>query len=177
MKEYWKPIYIKSSLSRYSISSTGRVRNNDSGKLRKLNVNDRGYVHIVLIDNDGNKHDKRVHRLVAEEYIPVSGIDQDQVNHIDGDRGNNCVDNLDWVSSSENHIHSYDVLGRRSNGEKYSDDSIHRVCVMLERGDRIKDIEKETGVSRKAQYDLMKGNTRQSITVQYNLPKVRNRER
>ena len=54
-----------------------------------------------------------IHRLVAEAFIS-NPEDKREVNHKDGNRLNNCADNLEWVTRSENQIHSYKVLGRKS---------------------------------------------------------------
>ena len=58
------------------------------------------------------KKDWLAHRLVAETFIPNPDC-KPQVNHIDGDKANNCVSNLEWATNSENNKHSYDVLGRK----------------------------------------------------------------
>ena len=58
------------------------------------------------------KKDWLAHRLVAETFIP-NPHNKPQVNHIDGNKANNHVDNLEWSTNSENNKHSYDVLGRK----------------------------------------------------------------
>lgn len=50
----------------------------------------------------------RIHRLVAVHFIPNT-IDNEQVNHIDGNKENNCVSNLEWCSQTENMKHSYRI--------------------------------------------------------------------
>lgn len=64
-----------------------------------------GYL-IVTLSHKGKKSTFRVHRLVAQAYIP-NPKEKPEVNHIDCDRSNNAAENLEWVSSSENKIHSY----------------------------------------------------------------------
>lgn len=58
---------------------------------------------------------ERIHRLVASAFHGYGG-NRDQVNHIDGNRENNCATNLEWCTGSENAKHSYDKLGRVSKG-------------------------------------------------------------
>jgi hypothetical protein len=74
------------------------------GTVLKPSENDWGY-KIVNLYKDGKQHGKQVHRLVAEAFIyPFSG---EQVNHIDGNKYNNSVENLEWCSGSENMEHAY----------------------------------------------------------------------
>ena len=90
MKEKWK---VVEGFSKYLISNTGRVKN--IVELRDLKFyNCKGYSKIELI-NDNNK-DKKVfvHRLVALNFIP-NPSNKPQVNHIDGDKNNNNIENLD----------------------------------------------------------------------------------
>ena len=69
--------------------------------------------------NDENKKQRRlsVHRLVAEAFIP-NPENKETVNHIDGNKNNNNIDNLEWVSRRQNSLHSYHVLGNKKVGQK-----------------------------------------------------------
>lgn len=64
-----------------------------------------GYDYISLMKDDGGSRDIRVHRLVADAYIP-NPENKETVNHIDEIKHNNRVDNLEWATPSENNIHS-----------------------------------------------------------------------
>lgn len=129
MKEIWKDIEGYEDL--YQISNRGRARslsrymsipkNNHSKKHRKfhkggiLETNkpgNRGYAALALYYNA--KMSKRivVHRLVAKAFIP-NPKDKPQINHKDGNKLNNHVNNLEWVTCSENHYHAYS-MGFRS---------------------------------------------------------------
>lgn len=77
-------------------------------KVLRRNYYSNGY-QFYGIANKG----RLVHRIVASAFIP-NPDNKRCVNHIDGDKTNNCVDNLEWVTYSENHQHAYRTLGRIS---------------------------------------------------------------
>tara|TARA_R110000868_G_C10769793_1_gene754628 strand:+ start:76 stop:621 length:546 start_codon:yes stop_codon:yes gene_type:complete len=120
--EIWKPI---EDAPGYEVSSFGNVRSVDRVKLlpnRYGSYNERrfkgkpiashafpnGYVGVLL----GRGKCKLVHRLVAAAFI--EGNTQLQVNHKNGKRDDNRVENLEWVSCSDNHRHSYASLNRKA---------------------------------------------------------------
>lgn len=89
--EKWKPI---KDLPGYSVSNEGRVRKDSTGQIMVLSKNS-GYCRITI--------SKHIHRLVAEAFIekPCDTV-KCWVDHIDGNRSNNNVSNLRWVTPSEN---------------------------------------------------------------------------
>jgi len=102
----WKQI---EHYKRYSVSDTGFVRNDKTGTMIKMQLNSNGYKR-VRIYNDTKREYKQclVHRLVAFAFVP-SIEDKPHVNHKDGDKKNNAVDNLEWCCRSENMQHAYDT--------------------------------------------------------------------
>ena len=99
------------TLSDYTITKNGEIINNKTGKKIKPQLNGKGYLRVSI----GGKL-KFVHRLVAEKYIP-NPKNKPQVNHKDGNKLNNCVDNLEWVTNMQNRQHAVKNLLHLS-GEK-----------------------------------------------------------
>jgi hypothetical protein len=98
---------------RYLISDTGVVTSVRSGNriLTPDSNSPHGYVRVGLF-NGITQIKYAVHRLVALVFIP-NPENKPQVNHIDGNKKNNLVSNLEWVTASENETHSYRVLGKK----------------------------------------------------------------
>lgn len=101
MEEVWSPIRGFSEL--YQVSNTGKVRHKKHG-LKKLQVGEHGYLWVPLWDGKKYLH-KRVHRIVAEAFIPNPN-GYKEVNHIDEDKTNNSALNLEWCSRKQNIEHS-----------------------------------------------------------------------
>ena len=93
---------------KYLVSETGEVFSTVSNRLLKQMPFNNGYFGLNL--GVGKRH--LVHRLVALAYVPNPN-GKPQVNHKDGNRANNAAENLEWVTCSENHCHSYRELTRK----------------------------------------------------------------
>ena len=110
--EIWKDITGYEGI--YQISNHGRVRRiwkksrtNPEGKLKilKMSITGYGYYSLYLFKN-GKRKQYTIHKLVAVEFIE-NPLNKPQVNHIDGNKINNHVDNLEWCTCSENIKHAY----------------------------------------------------------------------
>lgn len=115
--EAWRP--LKGYEGLYEVSNFGRVKSlskpgNYSEKLLKQRDNGFGY-YICQLMKDGKRRTMAAHRAVAFAFIPNPDKKQ-QVNHKDGNRRNNVVDNLEWCSNSENQLHKFRVLGYKAPG-------------------------------------------------------------
>ena len=128
MQEIWKE--IKNYEGFFEVSNLGNFRSKDRfvgykniglrkypGKNLKVEEMKDGYKRIVLM-KDGVKKRYMCHRLVAQEFIPNTE-NKPYVNHINGNRGNNKVTNLEWCTQSENELHSFRVLGNTMKGKTY----------------------------------------------------------
>ena len=109
--EIWKD--IKDFEGYYQISNLGNLRSirschgNYQEKLRKPFKRKEGYVSTNLYKDKVNTY-KLIHRLVAETFIK-NPEDKATVNHIDGDKSNNCLCNLEWATPAENIAHAFDT--------------------------------------------------------------------
>ena len=108
MEEKWM---IINNWDNYAVSNKGKVKNVRTGRELKLVENKNGYLIANLCQN-GKKASFRVHRLVALMFIENPEL-KEEVNHIDGNKKNNCVENLEWNTHKENDSHA------RKNGLKH----------------------------------------------------------
>ena len=147
MTEIWKDIVDYEGL--YQVSSLGRVRSyyakngrlSDKTKILSGKRDKEGYVEVSLCKN-GIVTYMRVHRIVASTFL--KGDVTFQVNHIDGNKANNSVDNLEFVTPRENSIHAHSTGLHKG--------CVTKVKVVSKRGeilfDSITDASKYFGVNR-----------------------------
>lgn len=99
--EIWKPAKILKyytdeviDLPKYIVSNFGRIRNISNGQILKGSIGADGYNRV---------DDMKIHRIVATTFLPNNDpLNKIEVNHIDEDKTNNQVDNLEWVTSKQN---------------------------------------------------------------------------
>lgn len=145
MKEEWRD--IKGYEGRYQVSSLGRVKSLARKKgwciarerLLTLWEQHKGYLVADLSDGNGGRRHRPVHRLVAEAFIS-NPENKPQVNHKNGNKHDNRVDNLGWMTNYENHIHKVYELGVNSVSpakrilcveENKIFDSVHKAAIYL----------------------------------------------
>lgn len=132
-----------------------------------------GYLRVRISYKDGSYLDQYVHRLVATLFIDkVEG--KEEVNHIDANKENNHVSNLEWVSHAENMKHAQDnkliTYGFETANSHYTEGQIHKVFQLMQEGWRYKDISQETGVAYQHIINLRSGARHKDIGKLYNIP-------
>lgn len=111
---------------RYIVADNGTITSRSSGKLMACSIDSSGYRTCNFWT--GEKHLKRsVHRVVAEVFIPNPDSKR-VVNHKDGNKLNNALDNLEWMTDSENLMHAYD-LGLYKAERKLSVEEVHDILM------------------------------------------------
>jgi len=116
IKEHWLP--IKNWETVYEVSNLGRVRRikdgirgGKAGTIMSLSPDKDGYLQVRLSNGLKNRRNGKVHRLVVEVFIGIIP-DGYVVNHLDGNKANNVISNLEIATHSQNQLHAYRVLKR-----------------------------------------------------------------
>ena len=160
---------IKGYEGHYSINETGEIFNIQTGKKKKSSLGNHGYYVVDLFKNNKRKT-YLVHRLVADAFLE-NPQKKRTVNHKDGNRQNNHIENLEWATYSENIKHSYGELGRKAHMTGRIDKLNHNSKpvlmlslegVLINKFDSIMGAERKTGVLNNAIVAHLKGRSSQA---------------
>jgi hypothetical protein len=184
MKEIWLPVIGYEGL--YSVSNLGRVLSHKrhirisacdrkkehfieiKEKVCRANKGNGGYLYHGLT-KDGILKSIKVHRMVAMAFIP-NPEGHPQVNHKDGNKQNNLLENLEWCTSRENLIHALRTGLRSAKGEKNAahvrtEEQVRECKRLLATGLSCTDVGKITGVPMKAVSKIKTGYTWSHVTI------------
>jgi hypothetical protein len=133
--------------SNYEVSTDGKVRNKTTKQILKEYIMPNGYCQITIKEDSQGRFIKRyIHRLVAEAFIQNPEYKR-EVNHKDGDKTNNNIENLEWVTSSENQKHRHSIGITKTSNRKIgmftkeglliqNFDSVAEACRILKKSSR-----------------------------------------
>ena len=138
----------------YVIDDMGKIRNINTGNYIKINKNHNGYMRVSLMKKGGGTTSIQYHRLLMMLFKPTENMEKLQINHIDGNKENNALNNLQWVTPQENIHHaiktgltdfSY-LQGEKTNFSHYTEKDAKLVIDLLKSNKYTdKEISKITG--------------------------------
>lgn len=158
MVEEWRIIPEYGNV--YEISNFGRIRSisriNKGAwgcsrtlkcKLLTIRLNKKGYSEVRL----ARKNTRVVHRIVAKSFIPNPN-NLPQVNHIDGNKTNNRIENLEWANNSQNQLHAYKIglqpsrAGEKNSNASITDEEVTNYKLLYNSGMNVIEISKNTDI-------------------------------
>jgi hypothetical protein len=165
-QERWLPI---EAAPNYDVSTLGNVRRRQTAMLIKPSISHKGYRTVGL-----NNKTIRIGRAVALAFIP-NPQNKSQVNHIDGDKQNDRITNLEWTTQSENQLHaSYSLgkkVGQKSPQSTITDDQVILARTVLHKTMNNKQIADHFGVGVESMHRAIAGDTWKHLNGLY--PPVR----
>lgn len=153
----------------YTVTSDGEFFSDNTGKMKTRNRAGTEYQIINFMKQDGTKKTYRAHRLVLMAFQPCENMDKLQVNHIDGNKKNNKLENLEWCTSSENQKHAFKLglqkarSGEQSNFSKLTKKDIKMIFEMYHKGFNVNKIAQKVHCSSSNVYRILSGKTWQSL--------------
>lgn len=124
----------------YTVNDKGEFFSDNSGRMKTRNKAGTEYQIINFMTTDGKKRTFRAHRLVLMAFNPVKDMDKLEVNHIDGNKKNNNLSNLEWCTGSENQRHAFKTglqkarKGESSNFSKLTEQDIDLIFKLRKEG-------------------------------------------
>lgn len=140
-KEIWKNlIYQNKQYKIFKVSNTGLVKNINTNVTYKLNKNSKGYI-VIRLSLENEKISISVHKAVAETFIPNPN-NYPVVNHKDGNKTNNVVENLEWCDIKYNNKHARDnglklpSYGENNGRAKLKEKDVFNIRMLYKKGDK-----------------------------------------
>ena len=117
----------------YLINKEGKIFSKKTNSFLSGSIDKDGYQRFNLIRNDGTRKTYRIHRLVSIVFNPTDNLSL-QVNHIDGNKQNNNITNLEWVTGDENIAHAIKNNLRGKGRAILEEVQVHSICQLLAEG-------------------------------------------
>jgi hypothetical protein len=166
--EAWKPVVGNAA---YEVSDAGQLRrviaynSTHPGRVLRQSTLSNGYKKVSL-SHEGVVKDRAVHRLVAEAFLP-NPDNRAHVNHINADRGDNRLTNLEWCTPAANLAHAR-ALGRwspalmqgaKNGGARLTEDDVRRIRALWAAGVQGQKIAAQLGFDRDCVYSVARRRT------------------
>ena len=177
--EIWRRIQINNNDVEFYISSFGRF--SDGNEILPLIPDQKGYLFVYPKYKKGKIFRLRVHRLVALYFIPNDNPGKKtQVNHKDGNKSNNNVTNLEWVTPKENVRHAFDTnlhkiyTGEQPSHHKHTNDELESLCEYMMEHPKVslKKLSKLFGIGFATIQNIRSHRSWKEISSKYNFPKI-----
>ena len=159
----------------YRIDKEGHIYSPWHGwKEMYQHFNKQGYKELYLYTNEAGRKCFKVHRLVMNTYNPIENSEQLQVNHKDGIKSNNNLDNLEWCTRSENLKHAFKMgleekpVGEKNPSHKLTENQVKEICSQLEQKVPLTELAKKYNVSKGTISAIKNGRTWTYISKNYN---------
>ena len=136
---------LKEIFEHYKACEDGRIYDLDKNSFVKMHVDRKGYLRFYC---KIGQTDFQVHRFILYFFNPVENMENLQVNHIDGDKRNNNINNLEWCTPSENLKHAFRMglktqTGDNNSFSKLTENDAYIIIDRLLNGDKVSDIAKD----------------------------------
>ena len=176
MKDF-KEIIIDGCKTKYTVDTAGRIYSGHTKKFLKPFSNPRGYM-LVDLHHNGKSYTRQVHRIVAQAFIS-NPEHLETVNHKNGDKTDNSVDNLEWMTVLDNVRHAWATglvkprYGEANPANVYPEGLIHLVCQLIEEDYYSnKEIADMCGVNVTLIRDIKFRGKWKQVSSLYNIPNV-----
>ena len=169
-KTHWAPGFWLNAgavgFSQYELTWGGEIYSLHLCQYIAGGLSDDGYVKVCIRDDFGNTKTVSLHRLIAQAFIPNTE-NKPEVNHLNGNKQDNCVRNLEWAHGWENVEHA---LKNGLRQQALTDEMIHLICKLLEEGIPVMEIAARLSLPKHAVLGIKSG-CHARISQNYNIPK------
>ena len=157
----------------YYATEDGKIWSSYSQKFISSREDKDGYLKVRLASPDfsSGRWTISLHRLILSTYCPREGMDCLQVNHIDGNKKNNNLSNLEWVTCKENIAHACknNLWAKINGGAKLTLDNVRDICAALEQGASNIELGEIYGVHPDTIGRIRRGRSWKEISKDYNI--------
>lgn len=137
----------------YQVNKLGEIKSVRGNKILKFGKDGKGYCYVNLCINNQH-HNYKIHRLVAETFI-LNPENKPQVNHKNGIKSDNRVENLEWCTASENHLHAYIIGIHKAANRKLTESKVIKIKNKYNKGISMRTLSKIYKVHEKTIYEIV----------------------